>query len=362
MTCVKKLEDAKSDLSLLCSILNDREETKIIDEGNMQEHADAVIRLAVRHNLTGSLLNFFGRYRNLVSTDSFKQLEEKCRLNAMRSLSQLGELLKLARLLHGAGIAFAVVKGPQLSRMLYGHEALKESVDLDIMLINKSDFPKTHSFLISAGYISPNYPSHKGHIFQKLFIIARREVQYLSETSGCHIDLHIKPGANTYLSEGRFRDFFDDFVPYNLEGKELLIPPPEKYFVYLCYHGALHRFSRLAWLIDIRTFLMLKNDEMNYEKLIAIACSLGVLTHVKLCFALLEKYFGDDTPELISPNLFPFRSYLVSSCNKCIDGSTDSAGSLSDRFHRFIYMMVLLKGFKAKFDFVAGVFMRAITS
>ncbi len=54
---------------------------------------------------------------------------------------------RIAETLNEKRIKYVCIKGPQLSRMIYGREALKDSVDLDIMLVNEYDLKIVHAIL-----------------------------------------------------------------------------------------------------------------------------------------------------------------------------------------------------------------------
>jgi len=110
-------------------------------------------------------------------------------------------------------VTFATIKGPQLSRKLYGRQALKESVDLDILLTNSDDLLRVHEIFKRSGYAHSNLNDYQGRLRRRLFLIAKREVHYFDRETRCNIDLHIRPGANTYLTEKYFNGFLSDLKP-----------------------------------------------------------------------------------------------------------------------------------------------------
>ncbi len=60
-----------------------------------------------------------------------------------------------------------------------------------------------------------------------------------------------------------FSDVFNDLETFDLDGHPVTIFAREQYLVYLCYHGALHQFSRLGWLMDIRAFVATFRDVLD---------------------------------------------------------------------------------------------------
>ncbi len=324
--------------------------------------ADRLIRLAVIHKVVYQLLLFAQQHPEFFTQVQIAHLENHCRQAALRSLMQLHELRRIAMALQENRLDFVVIKGPQLSRMLYGREALKESVDLDIMLACPVDFDRAHAVVNGLGYTWSNLNVFTSRFTQRLFIHAKREVAFASPVTRNSIDLHVKPGSNTYLTARFFGDFFTGLASYDLEGVAMPVLPPEKYLAYLCYHGSVHQFSRLAWLLDIRGFLRLKKDELDYARLIGIAKSWHTERGLYTALRLLQEYFGDEIPGALNVKALYTRriNLLVKMCQHLILMDEDYALSLKGRTGRFLYMMTLMKGWAGKVDFVYGILIRIV--
>ncbi|MBN1791212.1 MAG: nucleotidyltransferase family protein [Bacteroidales bacterium] len=349
----------EKEIGLLLKILQgDSKEQYNSESFNM----DVLIRLAIIHKVVYHLLLFAQQHAEFFSQEQMTRLENHCRQAALRSLTQLHELRRIAMALQENRVDFVVIKGPQLSRMLYGREALKESVDLDIMLLNPGDFDRAHAVIRDLGYTRSNLDGFSSRFTRKLFIHAKREVAYSSPVTRNNIDLHVKPGSNTYLTARLFRDFFSGLVSYDLEGTAMPVLPPEKYFAYLCYHGSLHQFSRLAWLLDIRAFLRLKKDDLDYAKLNAISRSWHTERGLYTALRLLQAYFGDIIPEKLNdyPLFTPRINHLVKMCSRIIRAEESYSLSLKGRIDRFLYMMLMIRGLAGKVDFVYGILIRIV--
>jgi len=254
------------------------------------------------------------------------------------------------------------VKGPQLARMLYGREALKESVDLDLMLVREAGTDQAYARLKELGYTESDLDRHSGRISRKIFLIAKRELDFLNPGNGCRIDLHVRPGSNAYLTARLFRDFFTDLETYNLEGSQVWVLPPEKYLVYLCYHGGLHQFSLLGWLLDIRTFLELQRDKLDLEKLVRQARGIRAERSLFLALRLLNTCFGDEIPAVLKkriPRNWRMR-FLVMHCLRILPREPGYGFTLPGRFGKLVYMMVLIRGMAGRIDLLLGIFMRMV--
>jgi|GEM_PF-2797433 hypothetical protein len=321
-----------------------------------------LIRLAERHRVVYHLRQFAHEHTRVFSDEQIAGLNKRCHEGALRSLNQLRELKRIAGAMNERGIGYVCIKGPQLSRMIYGREALKESVDLDFILVNAGDLLEAHAVLTELGYTFSNLNEYRKRLNRKLFLIAKREVYYYNRDNRSAIDLHIRPGSNTYLTAGLFRGFLSPLSASDLDGTPVPVLPDEAYFAYLCYHGALHQFSRLAWLMDIRAFLQLKRGTLDYNRLLEIAYSLHAERHLFLALRLLEEYFNDEIPEPLSKLVIrsPRIHFLASNCRSMIGRDTSYGLSLKGRFGKLLYMMVLLRGWTGKVDWIYGIIMRML--
>jgi hypothetical protein len=319
-----------------------------------------LIRLAEIHKVVYQLLLFAQRHKDFFTGEQIASLDKRCRQAALRSLTQLRELKRITEALNKKAIGYVCVKGPQLSRLIYGREALKESVDLDIMLVHAEDLMDVHAMLWRLGYTRSNLNKYKSKFTRKIFLIAKREVSYFNLETRCPIDLHLRPGANTYLTACYFKGFLSDLHSADLEGTPIPVLSDEAYFVYLCYHGALHQFSRLAWLIDIRAFLLLKRKELDYSKLMAIARSLHAERSIILAMRLLQHYFSDEIPRDLSIiiNYNKRFHYLVSICTNYLGRDPNYWMTLKRRTEKVVYIMLLIKGMAGKIDWLYGILMR----
>lgn len=328
-----------------------------------QFDADRLIRLAEMHRVTYPLYVFAQGHPGLLDKSRVDALADRCRNNALRSLNQLHELIRIAGDFQQAGIPVVVLKGPQLARMVHGREALKESVDLDILLVQGTDLGKAHLLLKEAGYTQSNLNIHRGKLSRKIFLIAKREVHYFNPRNKTHIDLHARAGANTYLTDNLFRHIFDELETFDLDGQPVTIFAREQYLVYLCYHGALHQFSRLGWLMDIRSYVKEYNDLLDYGKVITLARQIKSETCLYLAFSLLKKYFDDDIPVVLKKMIpeNPRFNYLVDSCRDMLWREPGYGLTLRGRANKLSYMMRLINNLPGRADLLYGITMRFLS-
>ncbi|HLO58217.1 MAG TPA: nucleotidyltransferase family protein [Bacteroidales bacterium] len=318
-----------------------------------------LIRLCFRHKTVYHLQHFAREHRGYFTAEQLSRIEAHSRKIAMQSLTQLNELKTIAEMLNEKNIGYVCIKGPQLSRMLYGREALKESVDLDILLTDGTDLLVVHAILSGSGYTQSNLNHYPGNLRRKIFLVAKREVHYFNKENRCAIDLHIRPGANTYLTEKRFAGFLEDLRKYDLDGTPVNIMKDEASFVYLCYHGALHQFSRLAWLMDVRAFLIQKQGTLDFGIVYDIATASRIWRCVSLVFLLIKQYFNEDyTLAQFKPDNRVM--HLASICTFILAKEAAYGSTLKGRGLKLKYVMLLMKGFSAKADWIYGIMVRQL--
>jgi hypothetical protein len=348
------------EISLLLQILN-APSFKISDPVS---DTGKLLRYARIHRVNYQLLQFARNNPGVLDSDQFQSLDALCRKNALKSLDQLNELLRLSDLLSSGNIPFVVIKGPQLARMVYGREALKESLDLDILLENGDDLDRVYDLFRNEGYTRSNLNAHRKGIKRKIFRIAKREVHFFNPANKIHLDLHIRAGANTYLTARYFRNVFTHTESQEIDGHRIPVFKPAQYLVYLCYHGALHQYFRIGWLTDIRAFIRVKNGQISIEEIIALARQMNALKSLCLTFALLHEYFGDPVPVSIgeiSSGLRQLR-YLIRSCKQAAAWEPGFGGSWKGRWHKFYYKLLLTNGWAGRIDLVYGILVRFLAN
>ena len=352
-------DERDSGMGVLLQILGGRQD---LQTGEVSRFSETIIRLAGMHKVSYPLLKYMQDHPGDFSDDQAEKLAVRCRRNAVRSLTQLHEMIRVTGNLEKSGATVVAVKGPQLARMLYGREALKESVDLDLMLVREAGTDRAYTRLKELGYMQSDLDQHTGRISRKIFLTAKRELDFLNPENGCRIDLHVRPGSNAYLTARFFKGFFADLETYDLEGSPVWVLPTEQYLVYLCYHGGLHQFSLLGWLLDIRTFLEVKRDKLDLEKIVRLARGIRAERSLFLALRLLNTCFGDEIPAVLEkriPRNWRMR-FLVKHCLRMLPRESGYGFTLPGRFGKLVYTMVLIRGIAGRIDLLFGIFMRMV--
>lgn len=241
-------------------------------------------------------------YRNLHATApeavpgaTLEALREHFHANAFFNCSLVNELIKLLDLLDRQGISAIPFKGPILATTVYGNLALREFLDLDI-LVHERDLVKAKDLLFSAGYhlwqplTDAQEASHLHSEHSYTFIQADRKV---------HVDLHWRLTQRHHSFALDPERLWARAPRVSLAGRTVLSLPPEEMLLILCMHGAKHYWERLGWVCDVAE-LIRACPELDYKWLLTQAADLNSNRFLTVGLFLAEDFLGASLPEYVS--------------------------------------------------------------
>jgi hypothetical protein len=161
----------------------------------------------------------------------FTNAARQSRVSAQRHATEL-EILLSGFAQHS--IEVLPLKGPALSLALYNDEALRSSVDLDL-LVRRDDFLRAEALLLDCGFVAVGPRSDHDRGFRRGDLIVE-----------LHYDLDQRQFRAFDVREVWRRSRCGDF-----RGKHIRLMSGEDLVLYLCLHGFKHGFSRLAWILDL---------------------------------------------------------------------------------------------------------------
>ena len=210
--------------------------------------------------------------------------------DAARTLGQLRRLAEICSALERAGIPPLPFKGPVLSLQLYGDAALRQSVDLDV-IVPLDRYAEARAALLDLGL-----PPRGGH--------SSRQERTLFAWLG-----HAPFGRGADFVELHWR-FADRRFPFALDleralarartvrigGAALPMLVDDDLLAVLAMHGARHLYERLEWLAGVTRLLCAHRGEAS--RLAAHAESLRarrmLLVSVHVARRILDFPLGDD--------------------------------------------------------------------
>jgi hypothetical protein len=259
-----------------------------------------LLRTAWQHGVTPLL------YRSVESVDAkavpssvLDDIRSQVRAITARTALQVTELLRLLALFEAAGIRAIPFKGPVLSAAAYGSIALRMSSDLDI-LVARDQVPTVCEILVEQGYacpqedLSPDKKDAFRFVFNQHCFHCRRNSIVVEPHWELMNRAYVPPLDTTQL---RARA-----VTASLAGRPVPGLTPEDSMTFLCAHGYVHLWARLAWICDVAE-LMRAHPGMNLQAMIVQATSVGgrrsLLLGLHLAHELLDMALPRDVLRMI---------------------------------------------------------------
>jgi len=281
-------------LLLACAGAINRGETVRVRARECRDWA-FIIQAANRHGITALVSSRLSAVAaDAVPTECLLELSGIFRANALRNLFLTQELLSLLREFGAHGIVAIPMKGPILAIAAYGNVALREFLDLDI-LIPKHHLEQAGKLLTRLGYVQSLGqcgPFSANHVEAQLgcdFLRKDRRVSvelhwsFLQRWLGFEVEMEAVWQQSQYVSVG---------------GTEVLTLPCEISLLYLCVHGTKHRWSRLCWVVDVAHWLR-SHPGLKWAELLEIAKRSGSRRTLFLGLHLARQLLGSELPATV---------------------------------------------------------------
>ena len=254
---------------------------------------DYLVKASSSHGLLPLLYTNLKAVSAVVPQDHLARLRDLFQKNAARSALLSGELLKILDLFESEEILAMPYKGPSIAISIYGHLALRQFVDLDI-LVRRQDVWRCQQLLISMGY-QPHF-----NITQRQLPAFLRlgYVQMFTRDKGMSVvELHWGIASRFFMFPFDVDRFWGRLVPMNLMGKNVLSPPPEDLLLILCVHGAKDLWERLEWICGIAE--LIRAHDINWEMVGQQAKELGAERTLLLGLQLAREFFDARLPQSV---------------------------------------------------------------
>jgi hypothetical protein len=218
-----------------------------------------LLELAAEHSVIGVMA---ARLREAdyaeVPTAARKALQNRIRAQHLFTLSMTADLFHILGAFSQAGIEALLVKGPVISLLAYGDAAVRNYVDLDLLIRHK-DIMAATEHMEKLGFES-DVP---------LSALQADKIpgEYLFKWPGTRriIELHTERTFRYYPLPMRVEDLFAKQRRVALDGREVPALRLEDEFVLNCIHGAKHFWERLMWVADIAA-VVARHPEMDWLK------------------------------------------------------------------------------------------------
>jgi hypothetical protein len=254
---------------------------------------DYVLKAVQCHGITALVSsNLDDVAADIVPREPLEVLRRRFRANAARNLFLTQELLSLIRELGAHGISAIPFKGPLLAMTAYGNVAMREFLDLDV-LVPKEHLHRAGEVLMQCGYQQPAGQAGEN---QSVHVESQLGFDFIRKDGKASVELHWS-FIQVWLG---FEVDLDALwkAPERVSVGETRVRrlPAETELLYLCAHGAKHRWKRLCWVVDVAEQLR-SQPGMNWDKLLKTAKRRGSRRTLFLGLHLAHTLLGADLPQ-----------------------------------------------------------------
>jgi Uncharacterised nucleotidyltransferase len=248
---------------------------------------DLLLSDAARHSVTPLLAKqLLAAAADALSVARVKQLKERARAAAVRTLGLAAELIAILNLFRSEGLQAVPYKGPVLAAQAYGDFTLREFVDLDFILRQK-DMPKANGLMTSLGYRA-KYPWTLRHGTASSLVPG--EYNYRDEGRRIVIDLHTERTLRHFPAPPDIGSLAQHLVSVSFSGHLIETFAPEDGLPLLCIHGSKDFWERIGWIVDIAE-LVRAYPRLDWDRVMRRTESLHAQRMLYLGLALAIRFF-----------------------------------------------------------------------
>lgn len=303
------------------------------------EDWDQVQRLVVRHRVARLVAEALDRAGVAPPPSHRRTLMARAERAARRDALMTLETARLQALLDAARIPNLVLKGATLSALAYGQTGLKQSLDIDLLILPEH-VRAASGVLEAAGYAREAPTSDLPDDRLDAVVALTREGAFRRRVDGLLVELQWRTDINPTWLAGV--DASSATQTAHLEGAPpLRTLAPDLLYAYLCAHGARHGFARLKWLADLGA-LIARQPPGQIEALHARAEALGVGRASGLSLRLCQRLLRLELPSTLSARLSGDRALAWLEA-LCLDFMTGGGGAESERRPLNLYRLLVLQ-------------------
>ena len=210
-------------------------------------------------------------------------LQERDKAQRLRAMAHSVELARMAKLFSAAGIDLLPLKGTPLSEQLYGDFGLRQSKDIDFY-IRPEDMERADALLLAERY-RRTFPRFDPTPRQKEYLLTcYKSYNYSHPKTRIEIELH---GRIYFWRSEHYREIWDHAGQFEWRGSSFKRLDDATLFLFLCDHGASHKWFRAKWLGEVAS-LMAGYSGADWDRAIDLAerwdllrplCETALLAH-----------------------------------------------------------------------------------
>jgi hypothetical protein len=252
-----------------------------------------LVEMASVHGVMPLLYRAFRKnYAPLVPGEVLSQFRLAYQNNTAWNLLLTAELQKIMNRLESNGITCIPYKGPALAVQLYGDIALRQFVDLDI-LVRRRDVLKSRDLIAGIGYeAATDLEGAQALAFKQAY----NELSLIRNDGKVHLELQWEIVPWNFCFPLDDLDIWRNRQQFATKDMRFNALPPEELLLVLGVHGAKDFWGRLIWVCDVAE-LIRRHPEMNWKRLTALADRTGGRRMLLVGLKLARDLFGTVLPE-----------------------------------------------------------------
>ena len=230
--------------------------------------------------------------RQSVPEHATAQLRDRFIQNTQSNLALTAELLKIFDLLKAHGVPAIAYKGPALAASVYGDIALRQFVDLDI-LVRRQDVFDVKEILVKQEY-NPEFVLTESQ--KAAFLDNHYDYAFLRNESNALVEIHWEVAEGFLSFPLSVESLLERIRPVDIAGRQVATLSAEDSLLVLCIHGSKHLWTRLGWICDVAR-LIEREKELNWQQASARAAALGSKRMFLLGLFLAGNLLGAPLPK-----------------------------------------------------------------
>lgn len=215
--------------------------------------------------------------------------EERLALSA-HGLRLTHALIEIQQAFAARNIRLLGYKGPALAALLHHNVALREFLDLDL-LISADDLETAVATLEQMGYVADQHLTAKQ---DRHFRATASNFTFLNRETAVSVELHWQIALRYSGVRFDFEDLWSRRIEVDLGGSSLATFSPCDQLLVLALHGARHFWESLCWTADIA--YLLRRPDLDFVCLWRQAASLRLSGLVAWALRLAHECFGSEIP------------------------------------------------------------------
>jgi len=222
-----------------------------------------------------------------------KRLHDESFLNTQSNLALTGLLFRVLDLFEANEIRGIPYKGPALAAGAYGDVAMRQFVDLDLIL-HKKDVLKAKDLLVNSGW----RPEFELDSAQELAFLEHYYDYGLLKDNRL-IEIHWALTERYFNFPIDVERLSSRLRPVVIAGHEILTLAPEDSLLIICAHSSKHLWSRLGWICDVAN-LIESHPDLRWDEILEHSSRLGSRRMLFVGLLLSRELLLASVPEYIA--------------------------------------------------------------